>query len=152
MIQGLNKVNVTAFFAGMHPIYLKPMRLPKGSALNGVFTLDSNFFQDIHGLHERLFSYPQYRLADYRLATADGELNVDSITFCEFPFNLARGGKKNLWLFRYEDEDPAVDKESDISENCDRLLSAHDLADLSTPGVDKLMNILPCWAHHRLMD
>ena len=84
--QGLNKVNVTAFPVGMHPFDLKPTMLQNRSAVKIVFTLDSELFR---GLHERLFPYPQYRLADYRLATADGAQIVEGIPFCELPFNLA---------------------------------------------------------------
>ena len=93
---GLTKVNVPDFPAGMHPIDFKPMKFPKGAAVNIVFTLSSEYTDVINGLQERIFPYPQYRIADYRLSTADGAMIVEGTHFCEFPFNLTRGGKKPM--------------------------------------------------------
>lgn len=101
----LGKVNVTAFPAGMHPVDLKPMKLPRGAPVNVVFTLDSSYEAVVDGLQRLLFPYSKYRVADYLLTTADGALIVEGIPFAEFPFNLGRGGRRILWLVRQERED-----------------------------------------------
>src|SRR5690242_10732500 len=55
MNPALTKINVTAFPAGMHPVDLKPMKLPIGAPVNVVFTLDASYYAAIDGLQELLF-------------------------------------------------------------------------------------------------
>ena len=117
----LTKVNVTAFPAGMDPVNLKPLKLPKGAPVNVVFMLDACYDEVVDGLQSLLFPYPKYKLADYSLATADGALIVEGIPFAEFPFNLGRG-KRTLWLVRHEREDDAR-TDFTIHDGCDQTSS-----------------------------
>ena len=73
--------------------------------MNIVFTLDDTYDQVLFDIQDRLFPYPTWKRAEYELATSDGAMIIVGTPFANFPFILAKGGKKALWLVRIEDEE-----------------------------------------------
>ena len=60
----------------------------------------------LNGEQDRLFPYPTWKLASYKLATADGAMILPETPFSNFPFNIgSSSAKKALWLVRIEDDD-----------------------------------------------